>query len=80
MKVYLLFCGDDYYPAGFNDYKGTFQDYDSAFNLMLKKYKSGDNFDWAEIIKVTETESQLVFSAYDIESFFEGFNNGNLER
>lgn len=79
MKVYLLFCGDTYYPAGFDDYKGTFPDYDSAFNLMQEKYKSGANFNWVEIVKVTETESNLVFSSYNIQSFFGGFDDGDLE-
>ena len=78
MKVYLLFCGENYYPAGFNDYKGTFKDYDSAFNFVLNECKNS-NYDWAEIIEVTETESKLVFDQ-NIESFFKGFNNGNLER
>lgn len=85
MKIYLVFCGDWYYPASFDDYQGTFANYDLAFNFLsekaLKAIESGQYtsgyFDWAEIIEVTELESKLVFR--DNIHFFKGFKDGDLE-
>ena len=85
MKVYLVFCGDEYYPAGFDDYQGTFANYDLAFSFLSEKalnaIESGKYtrgyFNWAEIIEVTELESKLVFSCKI--DFFKGFKDGNLE-
>jgi hypothetical protein len=68
MKVYLLFCGDNYYPARFSDYKGSFKDYDSAYNFVLeecKRFNEGDNYceyDWVQILEVDEDGAKLVLS------------------
>jgi len=85
MKVYLVFCGDEYYPAGFDDYQGIFANYYLAFSFLsekaLKAIKFGryipGYFDWAEIIEVTELESKLVFR--NNIHFFKGFKDGDLE-
>jgi hypothetical protein len=47
--MYLLFCGDSYYPTGgWNDFKGSYKTLEEAIN------SSNDDNDWWHVVS-TET-------------------------
>jgi len=51
LKRFLAFCGRNYYPnGGWDDFKGDFEEFESAKSFLLEK----DN-DWAQIFD-TETK------------------------
>ena len=49
MKRYLLFCNEEYYPAGgMGDFSGSFDSVEEA------KEKAGSELDWAHIYDIEE--------------------------
>lgn len=53
LKRFLTFCGRNYYPSGgWDDFKGDFEELESAKSFLLEK----DN-DWAQIF---DTETQKI--------------------
>jgi hypothetical protein len=54
LKRYLLFCGDDYYPAGgWDDFVGSFDTKDEADDAAAQLADAN----WHQIIDAEEIES-----------------------
>jgi hypothetical protein len=46
MKRFLVFYGDQYYPAGgWGDFKGEFDTFEEAVKFLV-----GKSFDWKEVV------------------------------
>jgi len=57
---YILFCGDNYYPAGTNDIKGCFPTMKEALDAWRQRQEITESDDWAEIYDVdTHSVSRL---------------------
>lgn len=53
LKRFLAFAGEEYYPeGGWRDFKGDFNDFESAKSLLLEEKN-----DWAQIF---DTEAQKI--------------------
>jgi hypothetical protein len=49
---YALFAGDNYYPSGgFQDFRGTFSELESATDFAKK---SEEDYDWWHVVDLTD--------------------------
>ena len=60
MKRYLVLAGDDYYPNGWSDYRGSYESLEEA----ISKAESVTACDWYDIID-SVTEKVVVSGTYD---------------
>ena len=51
MKRYLVFCGEDYYPCRWDDYRGSFDTLEDALDAAMMRHS-----DWYQIVD-RDTES-----------------------
>lgn len=60
MKKYLVFIGNHYYPAKFEDYVNTYDNLSDAKNCALNYLLESDG-DWVQIILVCDDSTELIF-------------------
>ena len=50
VKRYAVLAGDQYYPSGWNDYRGSFDDLPEAVIFANAKIQGSNGFEWFEIV------------------------------
>jgi hypothetical protein len=73
MNKYHVFAGENYYPRGFEDYKGSFVSLDAAF--QYRDFLSNDpDVDWVDVAVTT-----AFGSLHHLHSWYKSQKHGWVE-
>jgi hypothetical protein len=61
VKQYIVLAGDTYYPAAWNDYRGSYDTLKKADNAGKKLLKSGIGVDWYEVVNLATMQVEHVY-------------------